>query len=148
MRTFTPKVMIISDNESTRFFLDFFLSERGYQVNFNRKLIDHMMNTSWDQPDLFILEHEGGSQCAETCRLLRRNKRSRAKQNDTPILVMATKEFESDTEALIDSGADDVLIRPFRSEQFVVRVNNLLYPSPLAYRSEVPACMQAQQYLH
>ena len=148
MRTFTPKVMVISENESTRFFLDFFLNERGYQVNFNRKLIDHMTNTSWDLPDLFILEHEGGSKCAETCRQLRRSKGHQSRQQDIPILVMATKEFEKDAEALLDSGADDVLIRPFRSEQFILRVNNLLYPSPLAYRSEVPVFMQAQQYLH
>jgi DNA-binding response OmpR family regulator len=148
MRTFTPKVMVISENESTRFFLDFFLNERGYRVNFNRKLIDHMMNTSWDLPDLFIVEHEGGGQCAETCRQLRRRKSHSSRQQDIPILVMAAKEFERDSETLLESGADDVLIRPFRPEQFILRVNNLLYPSPLAYRSEVPACMQVQQYLH
>ncbi len=105
------------------------------------------MNTSWDLPDLFIVDHQGGRQCIETCRQLRRNK-GRSSKQDIPILVMAAKEFAQDAETLLESGADDVLVWPFRSEQFILRINNLLYPSPLAYRSEVPPCMQVHQYLH
>ncbi len=147
MRTFTPKVMVISDNEATRFFLDFFLTERGFQVNYSRRLVDYVMDSSWELPDLFILEHEGDGRCAATCKQLKRN----PKRQDVPILVISSKDFAGDVQGLLDAGADDVLSRPFNSETFRIRINQLLYPSPLLRGLKVPPAsyyQQEQAYLH
>lgn len=147
MRTFTPKVMVISDNEATRFFLDFFLTERGFQVNYSRRLVDYVMDTSWELPDLFLLEHDGDTRCANNCKQLKRN----PKRQDVPVLVISSTDYAENVGNLLDAGADDVLLRPFNSETFRIRINQLLYPSPVIRGLKVSPgvfCQPEQNYLH
>lgn len=148
MRTFTPKVMVISNNESTRFFLEFFLSERGYQVNFNRSWAHHVANTSWELPDLFILEHEGGEECPTACEYLAATDTRGRRKRDVPVLVLAPKALASDIDSLLESGADDVVLIPFQNQQLLMRINSLLYPAPQSRRQEIPVQIAAQLYLH
>ncbi len=45
---------------------------------------------------------------------------------DVPVLVLTAKDDESDAVRLLDAGADDYVVKPFRARELISRVKNLL----------------------
>ncbi len=45
---------------------------------------------------------------------------------DVPVLVLTAKDDESDAVRLLDAGADDYVVKPFRARELTSRVKNLL----------------------
>lgn len=144
MIRFSPKITVASASDATTLFLEFFLVEKDYQMEFCRDLRDILHAPHWELPDLFILDHSEDQSAVKTCQQLRRNPR----RSNVPILVLTEKQGYDLRSELFAAGADDVLQKPFSAEHLSIHINSLLFPSPAFCAAEMSSLLSNQHYLH
>lgn len=144
MIRFAPKVTVVSPCDSTVLFLDFFLSEKNFQVDFCNDLQMFTRSSHWDLPDLFIFDHHKNESCANLCEKFQHSPR----RSTVPILVLMNRESKENRHQLLDAGASDVLEKPFSAEHLSIHINSLLFPSADFCAAELSSLVYPQQYLH
>ena len=117
------KIMVVEDEEPLCVLLKYNLEAEGYQVEVITRGDEAELRLQENVPDLLGLDWMGPAISGiELCRRLRR----RAETERLPIIMLTARGEESDRVRGLSTGADDYLVKPFSTPEFIARVRALL----------------------
>ncbi|MFI0842441.1 phosphate regulon transcriptional regulator PhoB [Mesorhizobium sp. IMUNJ 23232] len=118
-----PKVMVVEDEEPLGVLLRYNLESEGYQVEVVMRGDEAEIRLQENVPDLLVLDWMLPAVSGiELCRRLR----MRPETERLPIIMLTARGEESDRVRGLATGADDYLVKPFSTPEFVARVKALL----------------------
>lgn len=118
-----PKVMVVEDEEPLCVLLKYNLEAEGYQVEIVTRGDEAEIRLQENVPDLLVLDWMVPAVSGiELCRRLR----MRPDTERLPIIMLTARGEESDRVRGLSTGADDYLVKPFSTPEFIARVRALL----------------------
>jgi two-component system phosphate regulon response regulator PhoB len=118
-----PKVMVVEDEEPLGVLLRYNLESEGYQVEIVPRGDEAEIRLQENVPDLLVLDWMLPAVSGiELCRRLR----MRPETERLPIIMLTARGEESDRVRGLSTGADDYLVKPFSTPEFMARVRALL----------------------
>ena len=118
-----PKIMIVEDEEPLGVLLQYNLESEGYQVEVVTRGDEADIRLQENVPDLLVLDWMvPGVSGIELCRRLR----VRPETERLPVIMLTARGEESDRVRGLATGADDYLVKPFSTPEFLARVRALL----------------------
>ena len=118
-----PKVMVVEDEEPLGVLLRYNLEAEGYQVEIVTRGDEAEVRLQEHVPDLLVLDWMiPGISGIELCRRLR----MRPETQRLPIIMLTARGEETDRVRGLSTGADDYLVKPFSTPEFMARVKALL----------------------
>ena len=118
-----PKIMIVEDEEPLGVLLQYNLESEGYQVEIVTRGDEADLRLQEHVPDLLVLDWMvPGVSGIEICRRLR----VRSETERLPVIMLTARGEESDRVRGLATGADDYLVKPFSTPEFLARVRALL----------------------
>jgi len=126
----TPTILIIDDEVQIRRLLQLTLEPEAYNLKFAHTGNDGIIMAGSDRPDLIILDL--GLPDIDGITVLRRIR----EWASIPILILSVRNSETDIIACLDAGADDYLIKPFRTGELLARVRTALRHRPKIFDNE------------
>jgi two-component system phosphate regulon response regulator PhoB len=118
-----PKIMVVEDEEALSVLIRYNLEAEGYQVETITRGDDAEIRLQETVPDLLVLDWMVPAVSGiELCRRLR----MRPETERLPIIMLTARGEESDRVRGLSTGADDYLVKPFSTPEFVARVRALL----------------------
>jgi two-component system, OmpR family, KDP operon response regulator KdpE len=111
-----PTVLVIDDEMQIRRLLKLTFESNGYAVLLAESGKDGLLQASMTMPDVIILDlglpDADGSQILTSLR----------EWTKIPVIILSVRNSEEDIIACIDAGADDYLVKPFRTGELLARV--------------------------
>jgi two-component system phosphate regulon response regulator PhoB len=118
-----PKIMVVEDEEPLGVLLRYNLEAEGYQVEVVTRGDEAEIRLQEHAPDLLVLDWMvPGTSGIELCRRLR----MRPETQRLPVIMLTARGEESDRVRGLSTGADDYLVKPFSTPEFMARVKALL----------------------
>lgn len=118
-----PRIMIVEDEESLGVLLQYNLEAEGYQVEIVARGDEADLRLQENVPDLLVLDWMvPGVSGIELCRRLR----MRPETERLPVIMLTARGEENDRVRGLATGADDYLVKPFSTPEFIARVRALL----------------------
>ena len=118
-----PKIMVVEDEEPLCVLLRYNLEAEGYQVEVVNRGDEAELRLQENVPDLLVLDWMVPAISGiELCRRLR----MRPETERLPIIMLTARGEESDRVRGLSTGADDYLVKPFSTPEFIARVRALL----------------------
>ncbi|AWC23684.1 two-component system response regulator [Aminobacter sp. DSM 101952] len=118
-----PKVMVVEDEEALGVLLRYNLESEGYDVEVVQRGDEAELRLQETVPDLLVLDWMVPVISGiELCRRLR----AREATERLPIIMLTARGEETDRVRGLKTGADDYLVKPFSTPEFVARVRALL----------------------
>ncbi len=118
-----PKIMVVEDEEPLGVLLRYNLEAEGYQVEIVPRGDEAEVRLQEHVPDLLVLDWMiPGISGIELCRRLR----MRPETQRLPVIMLTARGEESDRVRGLSTGADDYLVKPFSTPEFMARVKALL----------------------
>ena len=119
------KILLVEDEAQMARLIELELGYEGYQVEIANSGKDALERIEKNRPDLIILdwvlpEVDG----------LEVTRRIRSDGNDVPVIVLTGKTNLSDKVISLDSGADDVITKPFATEELLARMRAVIRRKP------------------
>ncbi|MBX3579694.1 MAG: phosphate regulon transcriptional regulator PhoB [Rhizobiaceae bacterium] len=117
------RVMVVEDEEPLGVLLRYNLEAEGYQVEVVTRGDEAELRLQESVPDLLVLDWMVPAVSGiELCRRLR----MRPQTERLPIIMLTARGEESDRVRGLATGADDYLVKPFSTPEFMARVRALL----------------------
>ncbi|MCX5791670.1 MAG: response regulator [Elusimicrobia bacterium] len=110
------RILVIDDEKSIRRFMDASLTAKGYNVLLAKTGQEGIKTAAEEHPDVVILDLN----LPDTDGLSVLKKIREFSQ--VPVMVLTVKSADADKELLLDSGADDYLIKPFSLTELLARI--------------------------
>ncbi len=118
-----PKIMVVEDEEALGVLIRYNLEAEGYHVETIMRGDEADIRLQETGPDLLVLDWMVPAVSGiELCRRLR----MRPETERLPIIMLTARGEESDRVRGLSTGADDYLVKPFSTPEFVARVRALL----------------------
>ena len=118
-----PRVMVVEDEEPLGVLLQYNLEAEGYQVEVVSRGDEAELRLQESPPDLLVLDWMlPAISGIELCRRLR----MRPETERLPVIMLTARGEESDRVRGLSTGADDYLVKPFSTPEFLARVRALL----------------------
>jgi two-component system phosphate regulon response regulator PhoB len=115
--------MVVEDEEPLGVLLRYNLESEGYQVEVVTRGDEAEIRLQENVPDLLVLDWMlPAISGIELCRRLR----MRPETERLPIIMLTARGEESDRVRGLSTGADDYLVKPFSTPEFIARVKALL----------------------
>ena len=114
-------ILVVDDDAPIRRMLDRTLSAEGYAVETAADGGEALAAVERSTPDLIVLDV--GMPGVDGLSISRR---LRVKGLSVPVLLLTARDSVPDRVAGLDAGADDYLVKPFATEELLVRVRALL----------------------
>lgn len=114
------KLLLVEDNESILKGLTYSLEQENFKVDVSKNVHNAKEKLDSNEYDLIILDimlPDGNG--FELCKYIK-------EQKDTPIIILTAKDEEQDVVQGFNLGADDYVIKPFRTRELISRINNIL----------------------
>ena len=115
-----PQILIIDDEAPIRKLLEIALQAAGYRVLMAGNAREGKLMTATHQPDLVLLDlglpDEDGQQLLKALR----------EWFTRPVIILSARSTESDIIAALDNGANDYLVKPFRTGELLARIRSAL----------------------
>ena len=126
-------ILIIEDDQRIRERLTKALAERGHDVDARRSGFEGLSTAVEQRPDVVVLDlglpDVDGSELLKMIRAV----------SDVPVIIATARSDESAIVALLDSGADDYLTKPFSVDQLEARIRAVLRRSEAKAASPMTA---------
>ena len=124
MRERKRSVLVIDDNEDIRHLLTLVLENAGFTVLTGIDGADGLAQTRSAKPDLILLDAMmPGLNGFEVLEKIRNDRDT--KINSIPILMLTSRSSVEDIDKAIDLGATSYVVKPFRPEKLVQKVNSI-----------------------
>lgn len=118
-----PKIMVVEDDEPLGVLLKYNLEAEGYHVEVIPRGDEAEIRLQENVPDLLVLDWMVPAVSGiELCRRLR----MRPETDRLPVIMLTARGEESDRVRGLSTGADDYLVKPFSTPEFLARVKALL----------------------
>lgn len=113
-------LLIIDDESQIRKLLEISLEANGYKLVFAVNAKEGVIMAASHQPDLILLDlglpDEDGQVVLKQLRTWYQN----------PIIILSVKSTEDEIVKALDSGANDYLTKPFRTQELLARIRTVL----------------------
>ena len=126
-----PIVLVVDDEVQIRRLLQMTLEPSGYHVKFATTGNEGIIMAGSERPDLIILDL--GLPDMDGLTVLKRIR----EWATLPVIILSVRNTESDIIACLNAGADDYLIKPFRTGELLARVRTALRHRPTVLEREV-----------
>lgn len=114
------RILVVDDEAAIRHVLKVCLDPAGFAIHESASGREALRALSDVQPDLIILDL--GLPDMDGANVVRKVRES----SECPILILSVRGQESEKAAVLDSGADDYLTKPFGTRELLARVRALL----------------------
>lgn len=114
------KILLIEDNEAIMKGLKYSLEQEKFEVDIAKDIKtskDKLCSNEYNLIILDIMLPDGNGY--ELCKYIKQNTK-------TPVIFLTAKDEEQDVVKGFDIGADDYVIKPFRTRELISRINNIL----------------------
>ncbi len=119
----SPRILVVEDEEPLGVLLQYNLEAEGYEVEVVVRGDEAELRLRENVPDLLVLDWMlPGVSGIELCRRLRQ----RHETERLPVIMLTARGEESDRVRGLSTGADDYLVKPFSTPEFLARVRALL----------------------
>ncbi|RPI02461.1 MAG: response regulator [Ignavibacteriae bacterium] len=126
-----PKILVIDDEIQIRRLLQLTLEPAGYAMKFVTKGDDVIIMAGNERPDLSILDLVLPDK--EGIDVLKRIR----EWATVPVIILSVRSSESDIISCLDAGADDYLVKPFRTGELLARVRSALRHRPKTHEQDI-----------
>lgn len=117
------RVLVVEDDEDIRDLVAMLLSARGYTVLTRGDAADVLALASAGEFDVLLMDISlPGVDGLETTRLVRAD----AAIADLPIVLMTARTRQEDIDVGYEAGADDYIVKPFVTDDLVLRLEKAL----------------------
>jgi len=115
-----PKILVIDDEPNIRELVSVYLTAAGFDVEGAENGAEGLEVFRSAAPDLVVLDLMlPGMDGREVCRTIR-------SESSTPVIMLTARDSDLDKVALLETGADDYVVKPFSPPEFVARVRAVL----------------------
>ena len=115
-----PEILVIDDEMAIRRLLEITLRSNGYSVVQAATARDGLQAAAKHTPDLIILDlglpDESGHEALKRIR----------EWSSKPVLILSVQSHEKDIITALDNGANDYLVKPFRTGELLARIRSAL----------------------
>lgn len=115
-RAKSPRILVVEDDESTRYAMQFILENAGYKVDFAEGGEKALLAAQHQRPDLILMDimmpNLDGYQVA---RMLKAQKQLA----HIPVIALTARAMKGDREKALDAGCNDYLTKPFESKDIL-----------------------------
>jgi len=122
-----PVILIIDDEIQIRRLVQLTLESSGYAIRFAPTGSEGIRMASSERPDLIILDL--GLPDTDGLNVLKKIR----EWATLPIIILSVRSSETDIVGCLDAGADDYLVKPFRTGELLARVR-----AALRHRTALP----------
>jgi two-component system KDP operon response regulator KdpE len=119
-----PVVLVIDDEIQIRRLLELTLKSNGYRVLLADTAQEGIRRAEMDRPEITILDL--GLPDMDGIEVLKRIRQ----WSPMPVVILSVRDSESDIVSCLDAGADDYLLKPFRTGELLARVRTALRHRP------------------
>ena len=113
-------VLVVDDEANIRELVSVYLLSAGFTIEFAADGPSAIEQFHAVAPDLIVLDIMlPGMTGAEVCAQIRA-------ESNVPILMLTARDADADKVALLESGADDYIVKPFSPPELVARVRAIL----------------------
>jgi two-component system, OmpR family, KDP operon response regulator KdpE len=126
-----PIILVIDDEIQIRRLLQLTLESTGNHMKFAATGAEGIAMAGSERPDMIILDL--GLPDMDGLSVLKRIR----EWATLPIIILSVRNAESDIIACLNAGADDYLIKPFRTGELLARVRTALRHRPTVLEKEV-----------
>ena len=114
------KILLLEDNETIVMGLKYSLEQENFEVDVAHNIVTAKSKIKKQEYDLYLLDialpdGEGFEICKEI----------KEKEN-CPVIFLTAKDEETDVVQGLDMGADDYVVKPFRTRELISRINSVL----------------------
>lgn len=114
------KILLVEDNETIILGLRYSLEQENFEVEVAQNVITAKSKIKKQDYDLYLLDiglpdGEG----FEVCKTIK-------EKGNFPVIFLTAKDEETDVVQGLDMGADDYVIKPFRTRELISRINSVL----------------------
>lgn len=121
-------VLVVDDELPIRRLLARMLESGGYKVRLAETAAEGLRQAGMDRPDLIILDL--GLPDMDGLKVLKELRT----WSETPVLILSVRSGEEDIVSCLHAGADDYLVKPFRSGELMARVQTALRHRPSVHQ--------------
>lgn len=115
-----PRILVIDDEAQIRKLLEITLSANGYEVVLAENAKEGLLTVSMRPPDLVLLDiglpDENGHSLLPKIR----------EWFTRPVIVISVQSSEDDIVRALDNGANDYLVKPFRTGELLARIRSAM----------------------
>jgi len=119
-----PVVLVVDDEVQIRRLLQLTLESEGYKVVKAETGEEGIRRAVMDRPDLIVLDL--GLPDMDGTGVLKKLR----EWATTPIIILSVRNSETEIIACLDAGADDYLVKPYRSGELLARVRTAIRHRP------------------
>src|SRR5579872_5052441 len=116
----TTEILVIDDENSIRKILEITLQSHGYSILQAATAREGLQMTASHSPDLILLDLGLPDESGHTT--LKKMREWFGK----PVIILSVLSSEDDIIAALDSGANDYLVKPFRTGELLARIRSAL----------------------
>jgi two-component system KDP operon response regulator KdpE len=124
-------IVVIDDEIQIRRLLELTLEPKGYRLRFAATGNDGIVLVGTERPDLVILDL--GLPDMDGIDVLKQVR----SWSTVPVMILSVRSAEAGIIACLDAGADDYLVKPFRTGELLARVRAALRHRPTTQESDV-----------
>ena len=126
-----PVILVIDDEIQIRRLLQLTLEPNSYQMKFAATGEEGIIMAGSERPDLIILDL--GLPDMDGLAVLKRIR----EWSSIPVIILSVRNTESDIIVCLNAGADDYLIKPFRTGELIARVRTALRHRPAVVEKDI-----------
>ena len=124
-----PVVLVIDDEIQIRRLLELTLESSGYKVLLAETGEEGLRRAGMDRPEFIILDL--GLPDIDGVQVLKKLR----EWTHIPVLILSVRDAEKEIIACLDAGADDYLVKPFRTGELLARLRVALRHQPTVQES-------------
>ena len=114
------KILLIEDNETIIIGLKYTLEQENFDVDIAKNIIEAKSKIKNYDYNIYLLDIAlPDGEGYEICKYVK-------EKGNYPVIFLTAKDEEKDVVQGLDMGADDYIIKPFRTRELVSRINSVL----------------------
>ena len=114
------KILLVEDNETITLGLKYSLEQENFEVDTAKNVVMSKSKIKKQEYDLYLLDIAlPDGEGYEICKYIK-------VKGNYPVIFLTAKDEETDVVQGLDMGADDYIIKPFRTRELISRINSVL----------------------
>ena len=114
------KILLVEDNETITMGLKYSLEQEKFYVETAKNIVMAKAKINKEEFDLYLLDIAlPDGEGYEICKCVK-------EKGDNPVIFLTAKDEETDIVQGLDMGADDYVVKPFRTRELISRINSVL----------------------
>ncbi len=114
------KILLVEDNDTIIMGLKYSLEQEGFEVDTAKNIVTAKTKIKKEKYNLYLLDITlPDGEGSEICKIIKENE-------SQPVIFLTAKDEEKDIVQGLDMGADDYVVKPFRTRELISRINSVL----------------------